>query len=171
MVIPSLSSLLDNIKERTTNPFLGTWIVVWLVHNARLVYGFFNVGSDWTVHAKLEYFEAYFLANPFLPNLFLSAVYALIILLLTYMLLGLSRLLTELYEKKVLPLIIKVTDETEVVTVEKHNALKEKLITLRGAFEEEQNRRFEGLDKIIKLQERTANYNNYYHNGSCSKSN
>lgn len=45
-------SFVDNIKQKTTNPFFGTLILVWLVRNWELIYTLFNFDKDWLLSDK-----------------------------------------------------------------------------------------------------------------------
>ena len=53
------SSFFDNIKDKTTNPFFGTLIFVWLVRNWDLVYTVFNFDSDCNLEDKKEFIRKY----------------------------------------------------------------------------------------------------------------
>lgn len=39
-------SFKENIKGKTTNPFFGTLILVWIFHNWRLIYSIFNFDTS-----------------------------------------------------------------------------------------------------------------------------
>jgi len=105
MVKDTINSILNNIKERTTNPFLGTLIVVWLVKNWTLVYSLLYFDSKLKLQDRLEYIKTYFSTHSFLLNMVFVILITLGVLILTYILLGISRYLTEIYERRLVPKI------------------------------------------------------------------
>lgn len=150
MIKDSLNSILDNIKERTTNPFLGTLIVVWVVHNWNLVYSMFYFDSAFKLQDRLSYINKYFNNKPFIWNLLIVVGITIVVLLFTYLMLSISRLITDTHERIVLPLISKWTDENSVVSKEKYTAL-ERVVNQLGARVEE-----ERLAKVAAQTERDA---------------
>lgn len=160
MVKDTINSVFDNLKERTTNPFLGTLIVVWILKNWKLVYSLFYFDSNFKLKDRLLFINQYFNEKSFLMNMVLVIVYTLIVLLITYILLGLSRLLTDYYDKVVVPLISKFTDTSTVVLKTDYNKLFEEVKRLESRLEEErsvriaaQNERDTAFNKMAKLQE------------------
>ena len=159
MVKDTLNSILDNIKERTTNPFLGTLIVVWLIKNWTLVYSLFYFDSKLKLKERLDYINTYFATHSFLLNMVFVILITLGVLILTYVLLGISRYLTETYERRLVPKISEWTDETSVVLKVDFVKLQEVIKQLELRLEEErilkvaaQNERDEAYSKLIKLQ-------------------
>lgn len=166
MVKDTLNSVFDNLKERTTNPFLGTLIVVWLVHNWKLVYSLFYFDSKLTLDERLIYIEAYFLKMPFYINLLLVLVFTILVLCVTYFFLGLSRFISDFYEKGVVPRIVKFNDKSAVVLKSESDKQKEFIRSLEARLEEErlaksnaQNER-DQLDKLLG-ELKGAKENNY----------
>jgi len=137
MVKETLDSMLDNIKERTTNPFLGTFLVVWIVKNWKLVYSLFYFDGAFTLTKRLEYIEKYFNEKSFWYNMVIVIGYTLFVLLVTYILLTLSRLLTEFYDKVIVPKIAQITDASSVVLKTKYSALEDAFKLLEKRYEDE----------------------------------
>jgi sRNA-binding regulator protein Hfq len=150
MIKDSLNSILDNIKERATNPFLGTLIVVWTVHNWKLVYSIFYFESSFKLINRLEYIDKYFNDRPFVWNLFIVVGITILVLLFTYLMLTVSRLITDTQERMVLPLISKWTDKTSVVLKTEHFALQDVVKQLGARVEEER------LAKVAAQAERDS---------------
>ena len=48
MIKDFLVSFKDNFKEKTRNPFLGTYLIVWLIRNWELIYTLFNFDQNKT---------------------------------------------------------------------------------------------------------------------------
>jgi hypothetical protein len=148
MIKDSLNSILGNIKERTTNPFLGTLIVVWVVHNWRLVYSIFYFDRTFKLEQRLGYINRYFNDNPFLSNLLWVVVMTVFVLLFTYFMLSISRLITDTQERIVVPMISKWTDGSSVVLKSDYLVQKEIIKQLELRLEEER------LAKVAAQQER-----------------
>ncbi|WP_448103615.1 hypothetical protein [Pedobacter panaciterrae] len=137
MVKDTLNSVFDNLKERTTNPFLGTLIVVWVLKNWKLVYSLFYFDSNFKLEDRLCFISQYFQDKSFTYNLFIVVLLTILVLLFTYCMLSLSRLITDAYDKIVLPFLSKLTDKSSIVLKSEHLALKEVVKQLEVRLEEE----------------------------------
>lgn len=137
MVKDTLNSVFDNLKERTTNPFLGTLIVVWIVHNWKLIYSLFYFDSKLTLTERLSYIEEFFQKTPFYLNLFYVFLLTILILCITYLFLGLSRFISDFYEKRVIPKIVKFIDKSAIVLKSDYLAQQEVIRHLEGRLDEE----------------------------------
>jgi hypothetical protein len=137
MVKDTLNSVLDNIKERTTNPFLGTLLVVWIIRNWTLVYGLFNFDKGFTLDKKLKYIADHYQSQAFVPNLLIVVAITFLVLVSTYCMLTLGRLITDTYDKFVLPYLSKITDKSSIVLKTEYKALEEVVKQLEIRLEEE----------------------------------
>lgn len=137
MVKDTLNSMLDNIKERTTNPFLGTLIIIWTIRNWNLVYAIFTFNKNSNLHSRLTYIQQYFNHQSFLWNMFITVLITIGVLIATYTFLALSRLMTDSYEKLLLPQISKITDKSSIVAKSEYVALQEVIVKLELRLEEE----------------------------------
>lgn len=54
MLKEAWDSFKENIKERVTNPFLGTFVLVWIVHNWKVVYAFFFFDKEYNLEKKFS---------------------------------------------------------------------------------------------------------------------
>jgi len=133
----TLNSMLDNIKERTTNPFLGTLLVVWIIRNWTLVYGLFNFDKEFTLDKKLKYIADHYQSQAFVPNLLIVVAITFLVLVSTYCMLTLGRLITDTYDKFVLPYLSKITDKSSIVLKTEYKALEEVVKQLEIRLEEE----------------------------------
>ena len=148
MISDSLSSIFDNIKERTTNPFLGTLIVVWTIKNWKLVYSLFYFDSSLKLDDRLDKITDHFKDQSFLLNMSSVILITLVVLILTYLLLSISRYVTDIYERMVIPKISKWTDKSSVVLKSDYILLEEGIKQLRLRLEEER------LAKVAAQSER-----------------
>ncbi|MBO9585657.1 MAG: hypothetical protein J7574_15940 [Flavobacterium sp.] len=115
MIKDFLISFTDNFKEKTKNPFLGTYLLVWSVRNWELIYTLFNFDKNSTLHDKKSFIFKYYKDNTFIDNLLINILWAFGLLILTYILLNLSRLIVNFSEKQLTPLIYKITDSKSIV--------------------------------------------------------
>jgi len=125
MVKDTLNSMLENIKERTTNPFLGTLIVVWVIKNWTLVYSLLYFDSAFKLKDRLNYISHYFSDHSFIWNMMYVILITLAVLILTYILLSISRLVTDTQERIIVPMISKWTDKSSVVLKTEYVKLQE----------------------------------------------
>ena len=96
-------SFKDNIRERVSNPFLGTFVLVWVVHNWQIVYAFFYFDNDWKLKNKTDYFSKYWTDNFFIWNLIFVASITVIVLIITYLFLAVSRFFANYFENVIIP--------------------------------------------------------------------
>ena len=105
MIKDFLISFRDNFKEKTRNPFLGTYVIVWIVLNWELIYTLFNFDDNYKLENKVAFIKAYYKEQSFIGNLFKTVLWAFGLLILTYLLLAISRLITNFSEKQITPWI------------------------------------------------------------------
>lgn len=110
-----ISSLLENLKQKFTNPFLGTFILVWIVHNWRLVFSFFNFDERTNLERKMKVISIYYDSAFSVGNLALCAGIALGVLIASFIGINLSRIIVEYSEKVVKPIILKISGSAKVV--------------------------------------------------------
>lgn len=118
-------SFKDNFKEKTQNPFLGTYLIVWVIRNWELVYTLFNFDDDYTLEKKKAFITKYYdEAHNFIENLFYNILWTFGVLILTYILLNVSRLIVNLFDKQLKPWIYKITDSKSIVLKEEYEQLR-----------------------------------------------
>lgn len=149
------SSLGDNILKKTTNPFLGTFILVWVVHNWKFVYSLFYFDSFYTLEMKLEKIESYFL-NYGIGDTLITILVAIAILASTYILLNISRLIVNFFEKKVTPLVYQITDKSSVVLKSDYVIMQKQAESLDLKVQEERELKLKAQNEISDLENRIA---------------
>lgn len=152
MIKDLLVSFRDNFKEKTTNPFLGTYLIVWLVRNWELLYTLFNFNSDQKLNDKVEFIKNYYIKHDFLENLVTNIYWAFGILCITYLLLNLSRLIVNLSEKRLTPWIYKITDSKSIVLRTEYERIREERedLQLRLDHERESKSKLESRIKYLE---------------------
>lgn len=154
MVQDTFSSIFDSIKQRTTNPFLGTLIIVWLLKNWKLVYSLFYFDAKFTLNQRLNYISSYFDRHSFLLNMLFVVLITVAVLIFTYILLALSRLLSDSYERILMPLVSKWTDSSSIVLKVDYETLKGIIIELEEKLENERLAKAELKSQRDSLDER-----------------
>lgn len=155
-----VKSFAYNLQAKTTNPFFGTLIVVWVVRNWELVYTFFTfdegVGLDKRVQILKAVATEVFTWNLFKAsyssfswNLFSCVLIAIGIMLLSFLLLALSKYLTGVYQERVLPNIYSWIGEYDIEQSEKYMGLEDSYNTVKADLKKERDV-IEGLDSEIK---------------------
>lgn len=151
MVKDFLISFSDNFKEKTKNPFLGTYLLVWLIRNWDLIYSLFNFDPKSNRGERIKFVKAYYSETNFVENLLINILWSFGLLILTYVLVNISRVIVNLSEKQLTPLIYKVTDSKSIV-------LKEEYDRVRSENDELQSRLDKERESRSKLETRIKNF-------------
>jgi hypothetical protein len=114
MIKDFLISFTDNFKEKTKNPFLGTY----------LLYTLFNFDEDCNLEDKKAFITNYYDKNDFINNLFTNTLWTFGLLILTYALLNLSRVIVNLSEKQLTPWVYQVTDSKSIVLKTEYDRIR-----------------------------------------------
>lgn len=154
MIKDFLISFKDNIKKKTSNPFLGTYAIVWIVRNWELIYSLFNFDSNINRIKKIEIIKTYYSDKSFIHDLLINILWAFGVLILTFALVNLSRLIVNLYEKRLTPYIYKVTDSKSIVLKEIYNQLESEKEILEGKLEKERESKNKLQIEIASLEEK-----------------
>lgn len=157
MIKDLLVSFKDNIKAKTTNPFFGTLIVVWIIHNYKFVYTVFNFRASTGLDDRLTFIGTYLESDKFLPNLIWCIGYAILVLLATYILMNFSRLIVYFFDKKITPWIKKITDSKSIVSKDEYERQKLEFERVQYRFDQEHEARLKLLTDYEKLDEKYKN--------------
>jgi hypothetical protein len=164
MIKDFLISFKDNFKEKTRNPFLGTYLVVWSIRNWKLVYTLFNFDKEHDLEYKTDFITSYYTQNDFLSNLLTNILWAFGVLILTYLLLNISRFIINISEKQITPWIYKVSDSKSIVLKETYDKLNSDKLNLEIKLEKERENKARLQSEILnlenKLEESYLNKNN-----------
>ncbi|WP_299112890.1 hypothetical protein [uncultured Winogradskyella sp.] len=154
MIKDFLISFKDNFKEKTRNPFLGTYLIVWIIRNWLLVYTLFNFDKIHNLDFKVNFIKTYYSENDFITNLLTNILWSLGLLILTYVLLNVSRFIINLSEKQITPWIYKITDSKSIVLKEEYDRLKQEKNLIENKLEDERENRVKLLNEISRLENR-----------------
>lgn len=147
-------SFKDTIKTKTTNPFFGTLIVVWIIHNWELIFTFFNFENSYTLKDKIIFLKEYLEPKPFLINLLQCLIATFFVLVSTYVLLNLSRLIVNLFEKRLTPWIYKITDSKSIVLKSVFTRIENERDILSQKLENEREVKLRLQNEISQLEDR-----------------
>jgi hypothetical protein len=161
MIKDFLISFKDNFNEKTRNPFLGTYLIVWLIRNWELVYSLFNFNKNQNLEDKVKFIKTYYENNEFLYNLWVNTYWAFGLLTVTYILLNLSRLITNFSEKKLTPWIYKITDSKSIVTKDVYDNLIVENNRLEQKVEKERESKNRLQIEITKLEQKIDELNKF----------
>jgi|TARA_B110000908_G_C10117519_1_gene386070 hypothetical protein len=152
MIKDFLISFRDNFKEKTRNPFLGTYLIVWVILNWELIYTLFNFDEKYKLENKVAFIKTYYAEQSFIGNLFKTVLWAFGLLILTYLLLALSRLITNFSEKRITPWIYKITDSKSIVLKETYENLRIENLRIETKLEKERENKKRLLIEISELE-------------------
>lgn len=108
-------SFSNNFKQKTTNPFLGTYTTVWVIRHWELVYSIFSFSDDWKIYQKLYFIKSHFNSFNIWNDIVCNILITFGVLLSTFILLNVSRLIVNFFEKQVTPWVYKITDSDSIV--------------------------------------------------------
>lgn len=122
-----INSFFSNIKDKLTNPFFGTLILVLLIHHWELIYGIFNFDSDFTLTGKLSFIQNYINKNLTLGMLFYDLLYASGAMILGYLIIVGTRSIVLALEYRIMPFLTgKIVSKNVVVKSLYDEAAKER---------------------------------------------
>jgi hypothetical protein len=158
MIKELLVSFKDNIESKSTNPFFGTFILIWIFKNWNLFYSLFNFNPKTTLEQKRNFIIQHFKENPLLETILWSILKAIIVLVISYLLINLSRLIVNFFEKKITPLMYKWTDKNSVVLKSVYDTSEENRILLEKKVEDERTAKLRLQEDYEKLEKRLAEF-------------
>ncbi|WP_166387983.1 hypothetical protein [Polaribacter sp. 11A2H] len=155
MIKNAINSFSDNINQKLKNPFLGTFIIIWTIRNWEFIYSLFFFDSETKLNGRLEMIKSFFIDYGILEILITIGL-TFLILIITYVLLNLSRLIINFFDKIITPKIYKLTDESTIVLKEDFDKLKIEINRLETKVQEERELRLKIQNENDNLEKRTS---------------
>ena len=146
-----INSFFSNIKDKFTNPFFGTLILVLVFHHWELWYGVLNFDKDCNLDDKLLFIQNYISANLIFKSLMIDILLAIGYMFLGYLIIVATRGLVLWVEFGLMPLITqKIVNKNVVRKSEYDTVVKER----EEYFDkyEEQRRNVRNFSKTIDEQ-------------------
>lgn len=149
----TLNSFTNNISQKIKNPFLGTFIIVWITRNWQFVYSLFNFDSKTNRESRLAIIKEFF-KDYGIVEILVTIGYSLLVLVATYVFLNFSRLIVDFFQEIVTPRISKLFNESNIVTREKYNILDTQVNQLETKFNKERESRLKAQNETESLETR-----------------
>ncbi len=151
MINKIFSSLKDNVVQKTANPFLGTFTIIWIIRNWKFVYSLFYFDKAYTLDLRLDKIASYFKHYSYF-DLAVTIGISFLVLIITYTLLNLSRLIINFYEKMITPKVYEITDKSSVVLKSQFELIENSLERLEQKLQEEREARLkvQGENEILE---------------------
>ena len=160
-IIPSLK---ENIKMKTTNPFFGTLILVWLYEHWEMFYQLFNFEPNTPSANKISYLLTYLNPYTFTKNLLWCIIISFCVLIVSYMLINLSRYIVNLYDSIITPRVYKYSAPKKIVLLEiyeKEKSLREIVEKSLDDYKNKSEKLLTELDKLNReFEKETARLTN-----------
>lgn len=123
----TFDSVWGSVKDRFTNPFLGTFLFVWIVRNWSLVYGLFIFDKACDMIYKLNYVKEHFKNYRVLEEFKINLLWTLGIVVLVYLSLAMFQYITNFYQlgiKKINSRFDKINIESKTHYIKLNNQFK-----------------------------------------------
>jgi len=147
-------SFTENLKQKTSNPFLGSLIIVWIFHNWDLVFTFFNFDKELKLKDKVEILTPYFKFWTFLGNLGECVILTIFVIVISYTLMNVSLYIVDVFNKRLKPWILSLNDENSIVPMEELKAINFELKDLRKKYDDEVSERIKYQDRYRELKDK-----------------
>lgn len=141
----AISSFFDNIKQKTTNPFFGTLILVWSYRNWELIYTLLNFDSDSKLTDKTVFIKTYFSSrDSFWIELSINIGYALLFMFMGIVLIVGTRFVMNFVEHRITPHL--------------YNKAISKLVVNKSVHQNTLNERDNAITELEKLKESNSRF-------------
>lgn len=153
MLKNTINSFTDNINQKLKNPFLGTFIIVWVIRNWEFIYSLFYFDSKLSLDGRVTKIKAFFTEYGILEVLTTIGL-TFLILIITYILLNLSRLIVNFFDKTITPKVYEISDKSNVVVKTTHNEALDKIEQLESKVQSERELRLKTQTENEELENR-----------------
>lgn len=134
-------SFKENIKNKTTNPFFGTFLIVAIIRNWDFIITLTNLDLYYTLDKKKEVLSGYFQIEKLLWGTLTNTWVTIIVIILTYGLLNISRLIVNFFDKVITPEVYRLTDKGSVVLKTEYTKLNDDKGRIEQRLEKERETR------------------------------
>jgi hypothetical protein len=122
-----INSFFSNIKDKLTNPFFGTLIIVLLIHHWQLWYAIFNFDKDCTLNDKISFITNYSRIKLTFWKVAKDIAHAIFLMLLGYFIIIGTRSLVLWIEFGLMPTITgRIVNKNVVRKIEYDDVVKER---------------------------------------------
>ena len=153
MIKNTINSLTDNINQKLKNPFLGTFIIVWIIRNWEFLYSLFYFNPKLSLDDRIAKIKTHFVDYD-IWEILITVGFTFLILIATYILLNLSRLVVNFFDKKITPKVYEITDKSSVVLKTTHNEVLKNIEQLESKVQSEKELRLKAQNENEQLENR-----------------
>lgn len=122
-----VNSFFSNIKDKLTNPYFGTLILVLIIHHWELIFGVFNFDEGFTLDKKIEFVKSYIVNNITWKTFLLNALQAMLYMFIGYIVVVFTRSIVLFIEFGLMPFITgKIVNKNVVRRTEYDEVVKER---------------------------------------------
>ncbi|WP_231706079.1 hypothetical protein [Labilibaculum antarcticum] len=151
MVKELFVSFKDNINSKITNPFFGTLIIVWLFHNYKFIYTVFTFEKTKLPGARLNFIGTLLEPWPFIINLLWCILWAIGVLLFTYILINLTRLIVLASDDILKPWGTRLVAPYKIVQKEKFDNQVKATESIQKRYDDELEAKLHNQNKVDDL--------------------
>ena len=158
MIGNTIGAFFDNLATKTRNPFLGTFVFVWLLRNWELVFALFNFDETYTLTDKITWLSEKVAYSNFWKELGWNIVWTFGALIGTYTLINAARAITNLFEKRLTPLIYKWTDYKSLVPKSEYQSVLNRMQELQAKLDNEVQQRLKVQKERDEFEAKLGQY-------------
>lgn len=157
MVKEIYESIKVDVRDKSRNPFIGAFILVWTIRNWEAVYSFFAFDKGLSREERIAILKSYFTGYD-VWEVFVTIGFALLAIIVSYSLLNITRAIVNLFEKRITPKILEATGFNDVVPIDDYNSIVQSNVELERKLNEIKEDRaklrieVEGLEKRIQTR-------------------
>lgn len=155
MISQSFNSFTDNIIQKTKNPFFGTFIIIWGIRNWKFIYSIFFFDDEEKLDSKIKKIESFFVNYGF-KEVIITLFFTFLLLISTYILLNVSRLIVNFFEKVITPKVYEISDKSSIVLKDDYIKIQNEIAKLENKIREERELRLKVQNENETLEKRIA---------------
>jgi hypothetical protein len=145
--------LKNPFSESNATPFAGAFLIAFIIINWELFYTIFNLESGLSLDEKIKCISNHLNEVTFTTGIERPLLWSFISIIFYYVFNNVSLVITTIFNSWVKPIILKVIDNSKIVTREVYNQLKDKLTQLSFSYEELNKTFSESRADLGKLKE------------------
>lgn len=151
MVLNTINGVVQNLRQKIANPFLGTFILVWIIDHWEFVYTFFNFDATTTLLVKISSLKVFMDTYDYWDLLY--TVWPTIgILVATYTLLTISKFIAVTFEKKITRPLVSLVDSSKYAPIQDYQKLESEIERLETKADQEKDRRLQVESDLERLE-------------------
>ena len=159
MILTWLTSAGNNIVDKTKNPFLGTFTLVWLARNWELIFALFNFDKSYSLEKKIKFLSERIQYDTFWTEVGYNILWTFIVLILTYLLVNITRVISNLFEKRLTPIVHKWTDYKSLVPKSEYQGVLTRMNDIQERLDKEIQEKIKLQNERDKLEENIQKLN------------